>query len=86
MVSKQKAVVTRFNCPTFVPDEKYRLSKFIEPFAADVLKYPDSILAITAPSAISNLRFIPHRWSATYNILRYLDRETVLHICPLTSR
>ena len=71
---------------TFVPDEKYRLSKFTEPFAAYVLKYPYSILAMTAPPAIINLRFIPHLWLATYNVLRFLDREAVLHICPLTCR
>ena len=71
---------------TFVPDEKYWLSKFTEPFAADLLKYPYSILAMTAPSAIFNLRFIPHLWLATYNVFRFLDREAVLHICPLTCR
>jgi len=40
----------------------------------------------TAPSAISYLRLTPHRWSAAYNNLGFLDREASLRICPVTSK
>ncbi len=62
------------------------MSKLTESFADGMLNYIDSILAMTAPSAISYLRLIPHRWSATYNNIGFLDREASLRICPVTSR
>ena len=71
---------------TFNPDGKCGMSKLTEAFAAGVLKYLDSILALTAPSAISYLRLTPHRWSAAYNNLGFLDREASLRICPVTSK
>lgn len=54
-------------------------------FAAGVLRYLDSIIALTAPSAISYLRLTPHRWSAAYNNLGFRDREAALRICPVTA-
>jgi len=71
---------------TFDPDGKCGMSNLTESFAAGVLKYLDSILAMTAPSAISYLRLTPHRWSAAYNNLGFLDREASLRICPVTSK
>ena len=71
---------------TYDPDGNCGMSKLTESFAAGVLKYLDSILAMTAPSAISYLRLTPHRWSAAYNNLGFLDREASLRICPVTSK
>ncbi len=55
-------------------------------FAAGVLKYLESFLALTAPSAISYTRLTPHRWSAAYNNLGFRDREAALRICPVTDQ
>ena len=71
---------------TYDPDGNCGMSSLTDSFAAGVLKYLDSILAMTAPSAISYLRLTPHRWSAAYNNLGFLDREASLRICPVTSK
>ena len=62
------------------------MSKMTGAFAAGVLKYMDSILAITAPSVVSYLRLTPHRWSAAYNNLGFRDREASLRVCPVTAK
>ncbi|WP_421983905.1 glutamine synthetase [Roseibium sp.] len=62
------------------------LSPLTAAFAAGVLKYMDSILALTAPSVISYERLTPHRWSAAYNNLGLQDREASLRICPVTAK
>ncbi len=54
-------------------------------FIAGVLKYLDSIIALTAPSDISYLRLTPHRWSAAFNNLGFRDREASVRICPVTA-
>ncbi|MDR6265883.1 glutamine synthetase family protein [Roseobacter sp. N2S] len=61
------------------------MSSVTAPFIAGVLKYLDSIIALTAPSAVSYLRLTPHRWSAAYNNLGFRDREASVRICPVTS-
>ena len=68
------------------PDGPQGLSSVSGAFAAGVLKYLDSYLALTAPSVISYLRLTPHRWSAAYNNLGYRDREASLRICPVTAQ
>ena len=55
-------------------------------FIAGVLKYLDSIIALTAPSDVSYLRLTPHRWSAAYNNLGFRDREASVRICPVTAQ
>lgn len=55
-------------------------------FIAGILKYLDSIVAITAPSKVSYTRLTPHRWSAAYNNLGFRDREASVRICPVTDR
>ncbi len=55
-------------------------------FVAGLLKYLDSMVALTAPSDISYLRLTPHRWSAAYNNLGLQDREASVRICPTFSR
>jgi len=54
-------------------------------FVAGILKYLDSIVAFTAPSAISYARLTPHRWSAAFNNLGYRDREASVRICPVVG-
>lgn len=61
------------------------MSELTGAFAAGVLKYLDAILALTAPSVVSYLRLIPHRWSAAYNNLGFRDREASLRVCPVTA-
>ena len=61
------------------------MSALTASFIAGVLKYLDSILALTAPSDVSYLRLTPHRWSAAFNNLGFRDREAAVRICPVTS-
>ena len=62
------------------------MSDLTQAFAGGVLKYLDSILAMTAPSVVSYLRLTPHRWSAAYNNLGLRDRDASLRVCPVTSK
>ena len=70
---------------TYDPDGVGGMSKLTGSFAAGVLAYIDSFLAITAPSGISFERLTPHRWSAAFNNLGQQDREAALRICPVTA-
>ena len=71
---------------TYDDDGPYGMSALTGAFSAGVLKYLDSIVAITAPSVISYLRLTPHRWSAAFNNLGFRDREASLRICPVTAK
>ncbi|WP_193176140.1 glutamine synthetase family protein [Oricola nitratireducens] len=73
------------NPATHDPDGPSGMSGVTGSFVAGVLKYLDSIIALTAPSDISYLRLTPHRWSAAYNNLGFRDREAALRICPVTA-
>ena len=64
---------------------RYELSRQAGQFIAGVLKYIDSILALTAPSVISYLRLTPHRWSAAFNNLGLQDREAAVRLCPVND-
>ncbi|PZQ95933.1 MAG: glutamine synthetase [Cereibacter sphaeroides] len=55
-------------------------------FIAGILRHINSIVAFTAPSAVSYLRLTPHRWSAAYNNLGYRDREAAIRICGLAGK
>ena len=70
---------------TYDPDREHGLAKATGQFIAGILKYLDSIVAITAPSVISYLRLTPHRWSAAFNNLGYRDREAAVRICPVSE-
>lgn len=59
-----------------------RLSEVAGSFAAGILEHARSIVALTAPSAISYLRLVPHRWSAGYAFLGNRNREALLRVCP----
>lgn len=73
------------NPATWDVDGPSGMSDVSAPFVAGILKYLDSIIALTAPSAVSYLRLTPHRWSAAYNNLGFRDREASVRICPVTS-
>ncbi|MXQ07384.1 glutamine synthetase [Alphaproteobacteria bacterium GH1-50] len=70
---------------TYDPDGPSGMSEVTGAFAAGILKYLPSIVALTAPSHISYRRLTPHRWSAAFNNLGAQDREASLRICPVTS-
>lgn len=71
---------------TYDENGPHGMSALTGSFAAGVLKYLDSIVALTAPAAVSYLRLTPHRWSAAFNNLGVRDREASLRICPTTGR
>lgn len=71
---------------TYDADGPAGMSRVTGSFVAGVLKYLDSIIALTAPSDISYLRLTPHRWSAAYNNLGLRDREASLRICPTSAQ
>ena len=73
------------NPVTHDPDGKHELSDVAGKFVAGILKYLDSIIAITAPSVVSYLRLTPHRWSAAFNNLGFRDREASVRICPVSD-
>ncbi len=70
---------------TFDPDGRHGLSDTAARFIAGILAHLDSIVAFTAPSAISCQRLTPHRWSAAFNNLGYRDREAAVRICPVVG-
>lgn len=70
---------------THDPHGKHELSTVAGQFVAGILKYLDSIVAVTAPSVVSYLRLTPHRWSAAFNNLGVRDREASVRICPVSD-
>ncbi|MCK1579749.1 glutamine synthetase [Bradyrhizobium sp. 168] len=70
---------------TWDPNGKHELGKTAGQFIAGILKYLNSIVAITAPSVVSYLRLTPHRWSAAFNNLGFRDREAAVRICPVSD-
>jgi glutamine synthetase len=65
---------------TFDADRPGRLALSAGRFAAGVLRHVPSICAAAAPTAVSYLRLVPHRWSAGWSCLGERNRETVLRI------
>jgi glutamine synthetase len=70
---------------TYDATREHGLSRTAGQFVGGILKYLDSILAITAPSVVSYLRLTPHRWSAAFNNLGFRDREAAVRICPVSD-
>jgi glutamine synthetase len=70
---------------THDPDGQDGLSPVASAFVAGVLAHLNAVSALTAPSAISALRLVPHRWSAAFNNLGSQDREAAMRICPVTA-
>jgi glutamine synthetase len=73
------------NPATYAADGPSGMAPLTGSFIAGVLKYLDSILALTAPSAVSYMRLAPHRWSAAFNNLGFRDREASVRICPVVT-
>jgi glutamine synthetase len=71
---------------THDPKEPFGLSRITGQFAAGVLRHMPALVAVTAPSVVSYLRLVPHRWSAAYNNLGFRDREAGLRICPVIEK
>ena len=62
------------------------LSDRASAFIAGILRHLNAVCALTAPSGISALRLVPHRWSAAFNNLGVQDREAAIRICPVSAR
>lgn len=71
---------------THDPDRPHGLGRAVGAFAAGILRHVHGLVALTAPTAISFLRLVPHRWSAAFDNLAVQDREATLRVCPLTAR
>jgi len=54
-------------------------------FAAGILRHLPALVALTAPSAISYLRLVPHHWSAAYTCLGRRNREAAVRIAPVVE-
>lgn len=63
----------------------YGLSDVAGSFVAGILRHVGSLVALTAPAAISYARLTPHRWSAAFNNLGFRDREATVRICPVSG-
>ena len=51
-------------------------------FAAGIVAHGPALVAWTAPSAISPLRFGPHHWSSAAAFVGRQNREAMLRVCP----
>ncbi len=71
---------------TYDPDAEHGMATFTGAFIAGILKYLDSIVALTAPSVVSYTRLTPHRWSAAFNNLGAQDREASVRLSPTFGR
>ena len=58
------------------------LSETAGRFAAGILDHAEAVVAWTAPSAISALRFGPHHWSSSATFLGRQNREAMIRLCP----
>ena len=70
---------------TWDPAGPSGMSRLAGAFVAGILRRLGSIVAITAPTAISYLRLTPNRWSAAFNNLGFRDREASVRICPVPA-
>lgn len=64
-------------------DAPHGLSEIGLHFVAGVLEHAPALCAVTAPSVVSYLRLVPHRWSAAWSNVGYRDREACVRICPV---
>lgn len=58
------------------------LSRQARAFFSGIIRHLPALVALTAPSAISYLRLMPHRWSAAFTASGLRNREAALRICP----
>ncbi len=64
-------------------DAAYGLSEIGGQFVAGLLQHAPALCAVTAPSVVSYLRLLPHRWSAAWTNAGFRDREACVRICPV---
>jgi glutamine synthetase len=64
-------------------DSSHGLSESGGRFVAGILHHAAALCAVTAPSVISYLRLVPHRWSAAWSNAGFRDREACVRICPV---
>jgi glutamine synthetase len=65
---------------TYDADRPGRLALVASRFAAGVLRHLGAICAVAAPTIVSYVRLVPHRWSAGWACLGDRNRETVWRI------
>ncbi len=70
---------------TYDADAPAQLHPEAGAFFAGVRDHLPEYLALTASSALSYDRLVPHKWSAAWNNLAVRDREASLRICPLAA-
>ncbi len=70
---------------THAPEGQDGLSGAASAFVAGILRHANAVTALTAPSAVSYQRLVPHRWSAAFNNLGAQDREAAIRICPVSA-
>jgi glutamine synthetase len=70
----------------FDPARPGQLSARGGAFAAGILRHAPALTALTAASAVSFQRLVPHRWSVGGIYLAERDREALLRICPVPGR
>ena len=73
------------NPAAYDPEAPHGLSRKAGAFIAGILRHAPALCALTAPSVISYLRLVPHRWSAAWSNLGYRDREAMVRICPVNE-
>ena len=66
-------------------DAPHGLSETGGRFVAGILHHATALCAVTAPSVISYLRLVPHRWSAAWSNAGFRDREACVRICPVVE-
>ena len=66
-------------------DAPHGLSETGGRFVAGILHHAAALCAVTAPSVISYLRLVPHRWSAAWSNAGFRDREACVRICPVVE-
>jgi glutamine synthetase len=64
-------------------DAPHGLSETGGRFVSGILHHAAALCAVTAPSVISYLRLVPHRWSAAWTNAGFRDREACVRICPV---
>jgi glutamine synthetase len=68
---------------TFDETRPGRLSEVAGSFAAGIVRHLPALCAVAAPTPVSYLRLVPHRWSAGYACLGERNREAALRIAPV---
>jgi glutamine synthetase len=68
------------------PGQPHGVAARAAAFLEGIRRKVPALCALTAPSTISYLRLVPHRWSAAYSNLGIQDREASLRLCPVFAR